>query len=131
GMKTMFEEDPSELLGLEEEGGTMELSGLEDDEEGEEDDPRELLGLGEEEGIDDDDSELSGDEEEDPTELLGSGEEDDEEEDDEEEPEYERPGAGLRVAAGLRARRRGRMFAVGAPRRRRSAPKAAVAGLPR
>ena len=42
-MKTMWEEDPTELLGLEEEGGSMELSGSEDEEEEE---PTEMMSLG-------------------------------------------------------------------------------------
>jgi hypothetical protein len=57
-MKSMLEEDPSELLGLEEDDDPMETIGSDDEEE----EPTELMGLGE-----DDDEE----EEEDPTEFAG------------------------------------------------------------
>jgi hypothetical protein len=59
-MKTTWEEDPTELLGLEEEGGPMEMIGSEDDEEEE---PTEMMSLGgEEEGEEDDESfDLTGD----------------------------------------------------------------------
>ena len=48
-MKSLLEEDPSELMGLEEENDPMETIGADD----EEDDPRELMGLGEEEDEED------------------------------------------------------------------------------
>ena len=90
-MKTMWEEDPTELLGLEEEGGSMELSGSEDEEEEE---PTEMMSLGgEDEGEEDEESfDMSGfEEEEDPTEMS-MGEDDDEEEEDEPETSAD-PGA--------------------------------------
>ena len=52
-MKTTWEEDPTELLGLEEDEGSNELSGSEFDED--EEDPSEMMGLGEEEGYEDED----------------------------------------------------------------------------
>ena len=42
-MKSLLEEDPTELMGLEEENDPMEMIGGEDEEE----DPKELMGLGE------------------------------------------------------------------------------------
>ena len=42
-MKSLLEEDPSELMGLEEENDPTELTGSEDEEE----EPRELMGWGE------------------------------------------------------------------------------------
>ena len=44
-MKTLLEEDPSELMGLEEENDPMEMIGAEDEEE----EPRGLMGWGEDE----------------------------------------------------------------------------------
>src|SRR6476646_5176266 len=117
-MKTMWEEDPAELLGLEEEG-PMDLSGSEDDEEEE---PTETMSVGgEEEGEEDDESfDMSGfDEEEDPTEMS-MGEEDDEEE--EEGPDITQRIQGLRAIQGLRkARRRTRVLGLLALRNRRRA----------
>jgi hypothetical protein len=55
-MKTTWEEDPTELLGLEEDEGSNELSGSEFDED--EEDPSEMMGLGEEEGYEDEDDRL-------------------------------------------------------------------------
>ena len=51
-MKSLLEEDPSELMGLEEEDDPMELSGSEDEEE----EPKGLMGWGEEEDDDDESS---------------------------------------------------------------------------
>src|SRR4029434_7647562 len=70
-MKTMWEEDPTELLGLEEDEGSNELGGSEFEDEEE---PTELMGLGEEEGDEEDDS--YEEEEEDPNELYATDEED-------------------------------------------------------
>ncbi len=51
-MKALLEEDPSELMELEEEDDSMDLTGSED----EEDEPRGLMGLGDEEDDEEDDS---------------------------------------------------------------------------
>jgi len=53
-MKGLLEEDPTELLGLEEDNDPTEMMGFDDEEE--EDKPRELMGLGEDEGDEDEDS---------------------------------------------------------------------------
>src|SRR5262245_5878574 len=102
-MKTMWDEDPTELVGLEDEGG-FELSGSDDDDEEE---PTEFMGLGEDEGEEGDESfDLSGfDDEEEPMEMSW-GEDEDEEENVEEAPESgQRPGLhGLALAG--RARRK-------------------------
>ena len=119
-MKTMWEEDPAELLGLEEEG-PMDLSGSEDEEEEE---PTETMSLGgEEEGEEDDESfDLSGfGEEEDPSEMS-MGEEDDDEEEEDEGPDITQRIQGLRAIQGLRkARRRTRVLGLLAIRNRRRA----------
>src|SRR5215468_65776 len=102
-MKTMWEEDPTELLGLEDEGGGFEMSGSEEEDDEE---PTEYMGFGEDEGEEGDESfDLSGfDDEEEPIELS-VGEDDEEEENVEETPESaQRPGPhGLALA--VRARR--------------------------
>ena len=51
-MKSLLEEEPTELLGLEEDNDPTDSIGFEDQEE--EDDPREMMGFGEDEGEDDD-----------------------------------------------------------------------------
>src|SRR5580765_1604794 len=80
GMKSLLEEDPSELMGLEEENDPMEMIGSDDEEE----DPRELMGSGEGEDEEEEPFDLmDGEEEEDPTELLGLDEEDEDEEEEE------------------------------------------------
>ena len=130
-MKTMFEEDPSELLGLEEDEGSMELGGSEFEDEEEE--PTELMGLGEEEG--DEEEDISGqggyEEEEDPTELFGMEEEDEYEDEGEESPEATQRIPGLRIAQGLRARRRARVLVVAALRKRRRARLLGISALRR
>jgi hypothetical protein len=90
-MKTTWEEDPTELLGLEEDEGSNELTGSEFDED--EEDPNEVMGLGEEEGYDDEDEGYE--EEEDPTELYASDEDDEYEEEGEESPEFGQRTPGL------------------------------------
>ena len=56
-IKGLLEENPTELLGLEEENDPMETIGSEDDEE---EDPKELMSLGEEEDDEEDRFELGG-----------------------------------------------------------------------
>src|SRR6185503_7817373 len=108
-MKTMWEEDPTELLGLEEDVGSSELGGSEFEED--EDDQTELMGLGDQEGEDEDD--MPGyEEEEDPMEMSGLDEDDEYEEEGEESPEAGQRIPGLRIAQGLRARRRARLLGV-------------------
>ena len=68
-MKSLLEEEPTELLGLEEDNDPTESIGFEDQEE--EDDPREMMGFGEGEGEEDESLEFGDSEEEDPIELLG------------------------------------------------------------
>jgi hypothetical protein len=127
-MKTMWEDDPTELLGLEEDEGTNELNGSEYEDEEEE--PTELMGLGDQEGEDEDDSGY--DEEEEPTEMYSMDEEDEYEDDGEETPEAgQRIQGGLRVAQGLRARRRGRLLTIAAIRHRRRARLLGIAALKR
>jgi hypothetical protein len=46
-MRSLLEEDPTEILGLEEENDPMDLIGSEEDEDEE---PRELMGLGDDDG---------------------------------------------------------------------------------
>ena len=122
-MKSLLEEDPSELMGLEEENDPMEIGG-----EDEEEEPRELMGLGDEEDEEDESFDSDSDEEEEPAELLGLDEEDDEEEEGEEVPQYVRQRVpGLRLAQGLKAKRRARVIAVAALRARRRAKVLALA----
>jgi hypothetical protein len=103
-MKTMWDEDPTELLGLEEEGGPFDLAGSEDDEEEE---PTESMSFGEDEGEEGEESyDLSGfDEEEDPTEY-GADEDEYEEDDSEEAPEMGQRIRGAGIALGFRGRSR-------------------------
>ena len=123
-MKSLLEEDPSELMGLDEENDPMEVGGSED----EEDEPTELMGLGEEEDEEEEPFDLDSEEEEEPVELLGLDEEDDEEEEGEEGPQSIRQRIpGLRLAQGLRAKRRARAIAVAALRARRRARLLALA----
>ena len=100
-MRSLLEEDPTEMLGLEEENDPMDLIGSEEDED---EDPRELMSLGDDDEEDEEPIEsASYDEEEDPMELMGLEEEDEEEEEGEEGPETVRqrvPGL-LRTAQGL------------------------------
>ena len=114
-MKTLLEEDPSELMGLEEGNDPTELAGSEDDEE----EPREMMGWGEEDD-DDEEFDLDSEEEEEPLEMAGLEEEDDEEDEGEEAPQYGRQRVpALRLAQGLRAKRRARLIGVAALRARR------------
>jgi len=126
-MKTMWNEDPTELLGLEEEGGPFDLAGSEDDEE---EDPNESMSFGEDEGDEGDEGyELSGsDEDEDSTEY-GSDDDEYEDDDTEETPEYGQRFAGAGIALGLRARRRARLLGVAAQRKRRRARLLALKAL--
>ena len=113
-MKSLLEEDPSELMGLEEGNDPMELTGSEDEEE----ESGELMGLGDEEDDEEEPFDLDSEEEEEPAEVMGLEEEDDEEEEGEEAPQYVRQRIpGLRLAQGLRAKRRARLLAVAALRR--------------
>ena len=116
-MKTTWDEDPSELLGIDEEEGSNEFGGseFEDDEE----DTTELMGLGDEEGYEEDDS--YDEEEEDPTELYASDEEDEYEEEGEQGQESGQRIPGLRIAQGMRTRRRARQLTVAALRHRKHA----------
>src|SRR5215831_11550443 len=118
-MKAMWDEDPTELLGLEEEGSPMDLAGSEDDEEEE---PTESLSLGEDENEEGEESyDLSPfDEDDDSSEYGSFGEDEDEEDDIEDAPETQRA-SGARLAVGLRARRRARLLGVAALRKRRRA----------
>src|SRR5262249_49937592 len=126
-MKTIWDEDPTELLGLEEDEGSNELGGSEFEEDEEE--PTEMMGLGEEEGEEEDDS--SYEEEEDPSELYASDEEDEYDEEGEQGQETGQRIPGLRIAQGLRTRRRARLIAVAAIRHRRRARILGLAALKR
>ena len=127
-MKSLLEEEPTELLGLEEDNDPTESIGFEDQEE--EDDPREMMGFGEGEGEEDDSFELGDSEEEDPIEMLGYKDDDDDEADEEESSGASRQRApGLRVLAGAKAKRRARVTAIAALRARRRARLFAVAAL--
>ena len=124
-MKTMWDEDPTELLGLEEEGGGYDLGGSEQEED---DEPTETMGFGEDEGEEEgDEYDLSGfDEEEDPTEH---GMEDDEYDDEEQTPEPPQQFASAGIALGVRARRRARLLGVAALKKRRRARLLALLAL--
>ena len=81
------------------------------------------MGLGEEEDEEEEPFDLADpDEEEEPAEMMGLEDEDDEEEEGEEGPQPVRQRIpGLRLAQGLRAKRRARVIAVAALRARRRA----------
>src|SRR6185436_21067507 len=112
-MKSLLEEEPTELLGLEEENDPSES--FEDQEE--EDDPREMMGFGEGEGEEDESLEFGDSEEEDPMEMLGYEDDDDDVDEEEESSGASRQRApGLRVLAGARAKRRARVTVIAALR---------------
>ena len=85
------------------------------------------MGLEEEDEEEEPFDSMDPDEEEEPAELMGLAEEDDEEEEGEEGPQPVRQRMpGLRLAQGLRAKRRARLLAVAALRARRRARLLAV-----